>query len=151
MRLILAATWRSRLLYSTQLCAVLRLVAQSFSTLCHPMNCSLQGSSVHGDSPGKNTGVGCYALCQGIVPTQESNPGVLHCRQFLYCLSHQGTQVHEWENWGLGCLNDLFKIKELGKWKSGWKSILLATILYLLTRTDWVVPSRPKEISLSLV
>ena len=150
MRLILAATW-SRLLYLTQLCAVLCLVAQSFSSLCHPMDCSPPGSSVHGDYPGTNTGVSCYALLQGIVPTQESNPGVLHCRCILYCLSHQGTQLHEWGNWGLGWLNDLFKIKDLGKWQSGWESMLLATILYLVTRTDWAVPSRPKETSLSLV
>ena len=40
------------------------------------------------DSPGKSTGVGCYFLLQGIFPTQESNPGFLHCRQMLYPLSH---------------------------------------------------------------
>ena len=33
--------------------------------------------------PGKNTGVGCHFLLQGIFPTQGSNPGVLHCRQTL--------------------------------------------------------------------
>ena len=33
------------------------------------------------DSPGKNTGVGCHFLLQGIFPTQESNPGLPHCRQ----------------------------------------------------------------------
>ena len=38
------------------------------------MDCSLPGSSVHGDSPGKNTGVGCHALLQGIFPTQGLNP-----------------------------------------------------------------------------
>ena len=37
-----------------------------------------------GDSPGKNTGVGCHFLLQGIFPTQGSNPGLLHCRQILY-------------------------------------------------------------------
>ena len=37
------------------------------------------------DSPGKNTGVGCHALLQGIFPTQGSNPWLLHCRQTLYC------------------------------------------------------------------
>ena len=42
------------------------------------------------DSPGKNTGVGCHALLQGIFPTQGSNPGLPHCRQILYHLSHQG-------------------------------------------------------------
>ena len=39
------------------------------------------------DSPGKNTGVDCHFLLQVIVPTQESNPGLLHCRQILYWLS----------------------------------------------------------------
>ena len=39
-------------------CAVLCLVAQSCPTLCDPMDYSLSGSSFHGDSPGKNTGVG---------------------------------------------------------------------------------------------
>ena len=47
------------------------------------------GSSVHGDSLGKNTGVGCHALLQGIFPTQGMNPGLPHCRQILYHLSHQ--------------------------------------------------------------
>ena len=37
------------------------------------------------------TGVGCHALLQGIFSTQESNPGLLHYRQILYCLSHQGS------------------------------------------------------------
>ena len=49
------------------------------------------GSSVLGDSPGKNTGVGTLSLLQGIFLTQGSNPGLLHCRQILYCLSHQGS------------------------------------------------------------
>ena len=44
------------------------------------------GSSVHGDSPGKNTGVGCHALLQGIFPTQGSNPGLPHCHLILYHL-----------------------------------------------------------------
>ena len=70
---------------------VLCLVAQSCLILCDPMDCSLPGSSVHGDSPGKNTGVDCYALLQGIFPSQGSNPGLLHCRWTLYCLSHQGS------------------------------------------------------------
>ena len=43
------------------------------------------------DSPGKHTGVGCHFLLQSIFPTQESNPGLLHHRQILYRLSHQGS------------------------------------------------------------
>ena len=106
------------------------LVAQSCSTLCDPIDCSPQGSSVHGilqarrlewvaipfsrgsflprdpgikprspalqadslqsEPPGKpkNTGVGSLVLPQEIFPTQELNPGLLHCRQILYQLSY---------------------------------------------------------------
>ena len=56
-----------------------------------PMDCSPPGSSVHGDSPGKNTGGRCHALLQGIFPTQGSNPGLPLWRQILYRLSHQGS------------------------------------------------------------
>ena len=70
---------------------VLSLVAQSCLTLCDLMDCILPGSSVHGDSPGKNTEVGCHATLQGIFPTQGLNPGLPHCRQILYHLSHQGS------------------------------------------------------------
>ena len=40
------------------------------------------------DSPGKNTGVGCHSLLQGIFPTQGSNQCLLHCRQMLYYLNY---------------------------------------------------------------
>ena len=66
-------------------------VAQSCPTLCDPMDCSLPGSSVHGIFPGKNTGVGWHFLLRRIYPTQGLNPGLPHCRQTLYCLSHQGS------------------------------------------------------------
>ena len=46
--------------------------------------------------PGKNTGVGCHSLLQGIFSTQGSNPGLLHCRQILYCLRYQGSPLIEW-------------------------------------------------------
>ena len=42
------------------------------------------------DSPGKNNGVGCHFLPQGIFPIQELNLGLLHCRQILYQLSYKG-------------------------------------------------------------
>ena len=41
----------------------------------------------------KNTGVGCYFLLQGIFPIQGSNLGLLHCRQVVYHLSHQGSPI----------------------------------------------------------
>ena len=61
------------------------------------MDSSPPGSSVHGDSPGKNTGVGCHVLLQGIFPTQGSNPGLPYWRQIIYHLSHQGSPtILEW-------------------------------------------------------
>ena len=41
------------------------------------------------DSPGKNTGVGCHFLLQGIFPIQGSNLGLMHCKQILYHLNQQ--------------------------------------------------------------
>ena len=61
------------------------------------MRCSPLGTSVRGDSLGKNIGVGCHDFPQGIFPTQVSNPVLLHFRQILYHLSHQGSpRILEW-------------------------------------------------------
>ena len=73
--------------------SVLCLVAQSCPTLCSPMDCNPTGFSVYGDSPGKNTGMGCHAPLQGIFSTQGLNPGLLHCKWILYHLSHQGSII----------------------------------------------------------
>ena len=56
--------------------------------LCEPMGCTLPGSSGHGDSLGKNTGMGCHVLLQGIFPTQGLNPGRPYYWWILYRLSH---------------------------------------------------------------
>ena len=68
---------------------------------CESVSCSVISNSFrpHGLLPtrllclwnysGKNTGVSCHSLLHGILPTQESNPGLLHCRQCLYHLSHE--------------------------------------------------------------
>ena len=50
---------------------------QSCLTLCDAVDCNPPGSSVDGDSLGKNTEVGCHLLLQGIFPTQGSNLGLL--------------------------------------------------------------------------
>ena len=103
------------------------------------MGCRLPGSSIHGVSPGKNSGVNCHALLQGTSPAgieprspalqvdsllseppgklknsgvgspsllqgifliQESNQGLLHCRQILYQLSYQGSpKMGGYLNW----------------------------------------------------
>ena len=48
--------------------------------LCSPWN-----------SPGQNTGVGSLSLFRGIFPSQGTNPGIPHCRQIIYHLSHKGS------------------------------------------------------------
>ena len=62
-------------------------VVQSSLTVCDPINRSPPRLLCLWDSPGKNTGVGCHFLLQGIFPTQGSNPSLLsllHCRCILY-------------------------------------------------------------------
>ena len=88
-----AKTRSKVILTSYSLC----LVAQLCPTLWYPMDCSPPGSSVHEDSPGKNTGVGCHSFIQGIFLAQGSKPDLLHCRQILYHLSHEGSlRMLEW-------------------------------------------------------
>ena len=81
------------------------LVTQPCPTLCNPMDCSPPGSSVHGDSPGKNTRVGCHALLHSIFPTQESNPHLPHCKQILYHLISQGNPQESSPTPRLECVN----------------------------------------------
>ena len=91
---LMTVTSSSYLIYDFVCCAVLS--SSVVSTLCDPRDCSLPGSSVQGDSPGKNTGVGCHVL-QGIIPIEGSNPGLPHCRQNFYHLSLQGRpRILEW-------------------------------------------------------
>ena len=84
-------------------------VAQSCLTLCDPVDCSLSGSSVSRQGHWS----GLPFLSPGIFPTQGSNPGLLHCRQMLYCLSHQrrpsllylsnNFEIRKWETYDLLC------------------------------------------------
>ena len=73
-------------------------------TLNESKSCSVVSDSLrpHGlyrpwNSLGQDTGVGSLSLLQGIFPTQGLNPGLPHCRQLLYQLSHQGSsRILEW-------------------------------------------------------
>ena len=67
------------------------LVTQSCLTLSNPMDCSPPGSSVHGIHQARILEWVAIFLLQGIFPTQELNPGLLHCRRILHHLSHQGS------------------------------------------------------------
>ena len=78
-------------------CAVLCFVAQSCPTLCDPTDCSPPGSSVHGILQARTLEWVATPSSRGICPIQELNRGLLHCRQILYCLSHQGSpRLLEW-------------------------------------------------------
>ena len=57
--------------------------AQSCLTLCDPMDCSPPGSSLHGILPGKNTGVGCRFLLQGVFPTHYVCVYVYMCTNYM--------------------------------------------------------------------
>ena len=75
-----------RLFFTTSESEILSVMSDSLQ----PMDCIL-------NSPGQNTLVGSCPLLQGIFPTQESNPGLPHCRRILYQLSHQGSpRILEW-------------------------------------------------------
>ena len=107
---------RSELFCSRVLCCVLCLVTQPCLTLCDPTDCSPPGSSVHGDSPGKKTGVGCHALLHGIF----SNPGIelrsptLHANIFFLPSEPLGKP----QNTGVGSLSllqGIFLTQELSQ------------------------------------
>ena len=76
--------------------------------LCSPIHWSHQ-AILHGISQARITRVGCHFLLQGIFPTQGSNPGLWHCRQILYWLSHEGSPQW-WGGWG-GATTNNFKPK----------------------------------------
>ena len=69
------------------------LLRQSESASCSVMSDCLRPQGLYSpwNSLGQNTGVGSLSLLQGIFPTQGLNPGLPHCRQILYQLSHKGS------------------------------------------------------------
>ena len=84
-------TWRPWAGDSVMVVECLGKVAQSCLTL-RP-----NGLYSPWNSPGQSTGVSSCSLLQGIFSTQGSNPGLLHCRQILYQLSHQRSpRILEW-------------------------------------------------------
>ena len=88
------------------------------------------------NSLGKNNGVGCYALLEGIFPTQESDPGLSHDRWILYCLSHQGGRGHS--KWMGECLTPVYP-------KSAW--------YYHMTRSIYwhLLPDRAGKIRVGVM
>ena len=110
---ILANTYKKRMPW--------REITQSSLTLCDPMDCSLPGSSIHGNF--QSTEVGCHFLLKGIFPTQGSNPGLPHCRQTLYCLSHQGSLMIQVKNWIKNNGKGVWEGRVVGRWMGGEGSV----------------------------
>ena len=93
------------------------------------------------DFQGKSTGVGCHFLLQGIFPTQGSNPGLSHCRQMLYCLSHQGSQIKGSDNyteggWQAGCVKGLAGLSKLSLLilQVSWKVLIRIRLCHRLSK-----------------
>ena len=108
-------------------CFMMCLVAQSCPTLWDPMDCSLPGSSVHGDSPGKNTGVGCHVLLQGVF---LPNPGIKPRSSKLQVVSLPSEPPGKPMNTGLSSLSllqGMFQTQE-----SNWDLLHCRWILYKL-------------------
>ena len=77
-------------------CVCVCLVAQSCPTLWNLMDCSLPGCSVHWDSPGKNTGVGCHALLQGISqPRDRTQVSGIAGKFFTIWATREALRLHE--------------------------------------------------------
>ena len=138
------------------------LVAQSHPTLCDLMDSGLPDSSVHGDSPGKNTGVGCHTLLQGIFPTQGLNPGLPHCRWILYCLTHQGSPWLTSNGASapvipldfsshLSCSLQWLKPIFLSLLSSPFCSLSVSNLIYLLHRQKWKLSIRSSDNNSQLI
>ena len=69
------------------------LITQSCLTLCNSMVCSLPGSSVYGISRTPEWFAIPFSRASS-QPRDRWNLGLLHCRQILYCLSHQGSYLY---------------------------------------------------------
>ena len=78
-----------------RLCAVLCLVSESCSTLCNPVNCSSSGSSVHGDSPGKNTEWADMPSSRGSSQSRDwTQVSRIAGRFFIVWASREGTKEY---------------------------------------------------------
>ena len=96
-------------------------IAQLCLTLCNCMDYTVHGIL------GQNTGVSSLSLLQEIVPTQESNPGLPHCRWILYQLNHKGSpRILEWVTYPF--LQGIFPTQE-----SNWGLPYCRQILYQLS------------------
>ena len=84
------------LIYPSASCLLICCTLVSESESCSSVSDSLRPHGLYSprNSPSQDTGVGSLSLLQRIFSTQGSNPGLSHCRQILYQLSHKGSPKH---------------------------------------------------------
>ena len=124
------------LLYIKQ---IIVLVTQSCPTLCNPMDCSLPSPSVHGILQANILEWVATSFSREIFLTQGSNPGLLHCRQILYCLSHPGSpkQINKKDLlYSTGNYNQCLKITYNGK-ESG--KICVTELFFCMPETNRIL------------
>ena len=118
-------------------------------------------SRIHGDSAGKNTGVGCQALLQSLFPTQGSNPGLLHCRRFFTNWATREAQLHvTWDhmNWltfrsswntkwqfHMFWANNRHHVKCRARWSTSWNPDTRRNINKLRYADDTTLMAESKE------
>ena len=96
---LLPTFWIGLFVFLMLTCASPLYILDSESENCSVVSNSLRPRRLYSpwNSPGQNTEVGSLSLLQEIFPTQGSNPGLPHCRQILYQLSHKGSpRIPEW-------------------------------------------------------
>ena len=131
-------TWRklstgNRILTVLKNSSMLCLVVEACLTLCDPMDCSPPGSAVHGNSPGKNTRVGCHALLQGIFWTQESK----HRSPALQVDSLLSEPLGKPKNTGIGNLSS-----SKSSWPRNWTGVSHIAGGFF---TSWVTREAPSR------
>ena len=121
---------------------MLCLVTQSCPILCDIVDCSLPGSFVHGDSPGKNTGVGCHVPLQGNLPNPRIEPRSPALQEDSLPAEPPGTAKNK-EGGSLSLLQWIFQTQE-----SNWSLLHCRRFLYQLSyhlgspldMSSWVAP-----------
>ena len=108
-----------------------------WSESCLVVSDSLQSHGLYSpwNSLGQNTGVGSLSFFQGIFPTQGLNPGLPHCRQILYQLSHKGSpRILEWV---------AYRFSRGSSWPRNWTGVSCITGRFFTNwaiREEWVLP-----------
>ena len=117
---------------------MLCLVTRSCPTVCHPVDCSLPGSSVHGIFQARILEWVAMPSSRGIFLPQGLNTGLPHCRWFLYHLSHQGSPKTRKTNTAISSGEKCWEENAMDSEMSAWMGQPLGC------------PERPKEVTLRL-